>query len=102
MNSSSQRLLIKVVDTCYVEGHGVILAPGIPLNSYQGASRRVVILRKPDGSVERHEVDLFFSVVMPAEQTRQWLCRVTGAAPQAIPAGTEVWLLDNGDARNEA
>jgi hypothetical protein len=99
---SSQRLLIKVVDTCYVEGHGVILAPGIPLSSYQGASRRVVIMRKPDGSAERHEVDLFFSVVTPAEQARQWLCRVTGAAPHAIPAGTEVWLLDNGEALNDA
>ena len=99
MKTRGERLLLKVEDTCYVEGHGLILAPGIPVESYRGSRRRTVLLQKPDGSTERHVVDIFFSVIAPAPSTWRLLCRIAEAEPTSVPAGTEVWLVDNGDSK---
>ena len=89
------RQLIVVEDAFAIAGRGTILVPEIDLG--QRASYELTVeLRRPDGSRETCTATAQVPMFSPPQQSRvPKHVLVVPVAKDAVPAGTEVWLLSD-------
>lgn len=85
--------LFTVTGVVQIRGHGVVLAPWIPLADLPCSTRESVELRFADGS--RRVVDAFFDIprtphMYPANL--RVACMVAALTEVDVPVGTEVWV----------
>src|SRR2546430_1121918 len=88
MEQTGKTKLLTVEGTSLVEGLGVIVAPGIPVEGYRGPLSRSVTLRKPDGEERMATVGLDIPRRNPPAPALYYLCLVLGITSEDVPSAT--------------
>jgi len=90
------RRLLTVEDRFFIEGRGVLVAPGPLPGEYPAPSQLAVELRLPSGATRRAVARLAFDTEAGSNE-HPLLCTLVGLTRDDVPLGTEVWVL-GGDA----
>lgn len=93
MDQTKSRLLT-VQETFLIEGRGVVVTPGIPVDSYSGSLSCPVTLRTPDGRERTVGATFDIPRVSPGP-SNFYLCLLTGLTTDDVPIGTEIWTDEN-------
>jgi hypothetical protein len=90
---ATRRKLLRVEETSLIEGRGVlVVAPGVPVNSYCGPGSCEVTLRMPDGEERTARATFDIPRVTPMPSVLYFLCCLPGLTTTDVPIGTEIWI----------
>lgn len=95
MTQAMRTKLLTTEEAFQIEGRGVIVTPGIPVDAFSGAlPPRVVTLRRPDGQERTARAEFDIPRINPPPPTPSYFCLLTGLTKDAVPKGTELWIDD--------
>jgi hypothetical protein len=92
-----RKFLLKVEDTFYIQGRGLILAPTLPL-SLKLPKQAILELKKPDATAIKVSANFtvpFLHFTDPEQIDKHqpsYICIVKSVDKESVPIGTEVWL----------
>jgi hypothetical protein len=90
----SERFLFKVEDTFQISRLGLVLAPGMPLDSYDGPRQVNLKLVKSDGEELMIPAEVYYPFLIPAPKEPKNLILIRSLSRSEVPIGTDVWLIE--------
>ena len=87
--------LFKVDDHFQITNWGLVIAPGIPLEHYEGPRDIRLLLKKPDCTEIEEAAEIFYSFPKPTPIKKMLTILFPHLKKEDVPIGTEVWFISS-------
>lgn len=85
--------LFNVKDCFQLTNLGLAVAPGLPLEYYDGPIDLVLLLKKPNGQQAEANAKIFYPFFVPTPDNKMLTVLFPDLTKNDIPIGTDVWFI---------